>query len=112
MDYNGKRWKQKRELILRRDKHLCREHQRYGKRIDATMVHHIYPALEYPEWEFASWNLISLCNDCHEAMHVRITGELTDKGKALQKRTPPSLERLREGMGYRERGTLSNSGKP
>jgi 5-methylcytosine-specific restriction endonuclease McrA len=88
MDYNGKRWKQKRELILRRDKHLCREHQRYGKRIDATMVHHIYPALEYPEWKFESWNLISLCNDCHEAMHVRLTGELTDKGKALQKRTP------------------------
>ena len=92
MDYNDKRWKRKRVSILRRDLFMCRECKRYGKRIDATMVHHIYPALEHPEWAFASWNLISLCNDCHEAMHIRLTGELTDKGKALQKRNPPPYQ--------------------
>ena len=92
MDYNSKRWKRKRDLILKRDMFMCRECKRYGKRIDATMVHHIYPALEYPEWKFASWNLISLCNTCHETMHIRHTGELTDKGMALQKRNPPPIK--------------------
>ena len=48
--YDNKRWKKKREKILKRDGYLCRESKRYGKRVGATTVHHIYPAEAYPEY--------------------------------------------------------------
>lgn len=93
MNYKSKRWKIKREKILRRDGYLCQESKRYGKRVDATTVHHVYPAEDYPEYEWCDWNLISLSNEQHNAMHDRVTNELTEKGKALQKRIIPPLRR-------------------
>lgn len=90
--YNTKRWKRKREKILKRDKSLCQDTLRYGKRIDADTVHHIYPVEEYPQYAFCDWNLISLSNKAHNSMHDRTTGKLTAKGEALKKKTiPPTL---------------------
>ena len=89
MNYKEKRWKVKRLHILRRDGYMCRECQRYGRRVDADTVHHIYPAEEYPEYVYSDWNLISLCKKCHDGMHDRITNTLTDKGKSLMQRTSP-----------------------
>ena len=86
MEYKSKRWQSKREKILRRDKYLCRECARYGRNKDADMVHHIYPVEYYPEYQWCDWNLISLCNKCHNAMHDRDTHEITVKGKSLQNR--------------------------
>lgn len=74
---------------MRRDKYQCQESKRYGKRIDATTVHHIYPANIYPEYAWSDWNLISLSTMQHDSMHDRTTNELTEKGKALQQRTTP-----------------------
>lgn len=92
MNYKGKMWKLKREHILKRDGYRCQEAKRYGKRVDAKVVHHIYPAEDYPEYAWCDWNLISLCSDQHNSMHDRVTNELTAKGKALQQRTiPPHL---------------------
>ncbi|MFR3430829.1 MAG: hypothetical protein ACLTTH_12420 [Holdemanella porci] len=34
--------------------------KRYGRRVEAEVVHHIYPADEYPEYRFCDWNLISI----------------------------------------------------
>ena len=42
--YRSKRWKLKREKILKRDKYLCQYFSRYGKLVEAEHVHHIYPA--------------------------------------------------------------------
>lgn len=89
MNYKSKRWKAKREHILRRDGYMCQESKRYGKRIDATTVHHIYPASEYPQFAFCDWNLISLSDEEHNSMHDRTTNELTAKGKNLQRRIKP-----------------------
>lgn len=50
--YKEKRWVMKRCKILKRDKYLCQESKRYGKRIDADTVHHIYPREDYPEYEY------------------------------------------------------------
>lgn len=69
-----------------RDGFLCQESRRYGKNIDADVVHHIFPAKEYPELFYDPNNLISLSNKAHNQMHDRLTNELTDKGKDLQKR--------------------------
>lgn len=40
MDYKSKKWKQFRKRILRRDKYICRECNRYGKTTGANTVHH------------------------------------------------------------------------
>lgn len=89
IDYKSKRWELKRNKILKRDKYICQESKRYGKRIDAEMVHHIWPADDYPEYAWEDWNLISLSNKAHNKMHVRSTKELTAIGEALRQRTPP-----------------------
>ena len=49
MDYKNKKWERKREVILGRDDYSCQESKRYGKRVDAVTVHHIYPVEFYPE---------------------------------------------------------------
>lgn len=84
--YKTRKWIKKREVVLRRDKYLCRECLRYGKRTPAYLIHHIYPLETYPEKRLETGNLLSLCNRCHESMHVRNTHELTDKGKAWLER--------------------------
>lgn len=87
--YDNKRWKKKREKILKRDGYLCRESKRYGKRVEATTVHHIYPVEEYPEYAWCDWNLISLSQPMHNAMHDRSTGALTALGREWTRRVSP-----------------------
>ena len=87
MDYKSKRWKKLREQILRRDSYMCQESLRYGRRVQANTVHHIFPAKTFPEFQWCEWNLVSLSAAVHNEMHVRDSDELTDKGKALLERT-------------------------
>lgn len=79
--YKTVKWTRKRRVILRRDGYMCRECKRFGRATEATTVHHINPIETNPELALVNWNLISLCNECHEAMHNRVTGELTEKGR-------------------------------
>jgi len=81
--YKSKRWEKKREKILRRDGYECQESKRYGKRIEADTVHHIFPRETHPQYEWEDWNLISLSAAVHDKMHDRTTGKLTDQGAAL-----------------------------
>ena len=92
MDYQGARWKKKRAHILRLDGYIDRVQARYGKTVEATVVHHIYPADEYPEYQWETWNLISVSQATHNALENRQTGELTEKGLALQRRTVPGKD--------------------
>lgn len=87
-DYNSKKWRRKAEQIKRKHGYLCAESRRYGKRVEAEMVHHIYPVDEYPEYAFADWNLLPLSNAMHNKMHIRDTQELSPLGKLWQRRTP------------------------
>ena len=66
---------------------MCQESKRYGKRIDANVVHHIFPADDYPEYQWEDWNLISLSNTMHNSMHDRTTNKLTALGEQLKSRT-------------------------
>lgn len=90
--YKTSRWKRKRAKILRRDEYLCQESKRYGKSVEATTVHHIYPVEQYPELAFEDWNLISLCEAKHNAMHDRNTGEVTELGKWWQDKVRPYFD--------------------
>lgn len=85
--YNSKKWERKRAAVLRRDGYMCRQSKRYGKRIPATTVHHIFPREHFPEYSLAGWNLISLCAEEHNKMHDRATHELTEYGMELLRRT-------------------------
>lgn len=92
-DYSrsNKRWQCLRQQALQRDKHLCQEALRYGLVQDATHVHHIWPAEDYPEYAYCLWNLVSLTKANHDAMHDRRTGRLTALGMRWKNRTrPPS----------------------
>ncbi|EHL17400.1 hypothetical protein HMPREF9630_00567 [Peptoanaerobacter stomatis] len=89
--YKSTAWKNKQKKILRRDEYLCQECKRYGKSTKADTVHHIIPISEDKTKRLDSHNLISLCGDCHNKMHNRVTNELSDKGLDLRSRKyPPS----------------------
>lgn len=91
MDYKSGRWRRLRARVLRRDKDLCQENARYGRRVAATTVHHIWPAEQYPEYAWCEWNLVALSAAAHNAMHDRETGALTELGESWRRRThPPS----------------------
>lgn len=83
------RWWAIRARALRRDGYKCREAARYGNQVPAEVVHHIWPAEDYPEYAYCLWNLISLSASSHDAMHDRKTRKLTALGLAWKNRTPP-----------------------
>ena len=90
-DYSSsnRRWQRLRSQALRRDGDRCQEALRYGKLEDATHVHHIWPAEDYPEYAYCLWNLVSLTKANHEAMHHRLTHKLTALGQRWKNKTPP-----------------------
>lgn len=84
--YQSKRWKKKREQVLRAHDYLCQESLRYGRRIEATDIHHIFPIEFYPELKWCTWNLVPLCKDMHNKMHDRDSHHLTREGQRLMDR--------------------------
>lgn len=86
--YSSKRWKEKRKHILFRDKWKDQVALRDGVTIEATVVHHILPREEYPQYAWCDWNLISVSQETHKKrLHEKYTGKLTKLGKALMYET-------------------------
>lgn len=94
MDYKTKRWEDLRSRVLRRDNYICQECKRYGRMRSGNHVHHIFPAEFYPDYQWKPWNLITLCRDCHNAMHDRDTHELSTKGEQLRCRTLRNINQV------------------
>lgn len=89
-DYaSDRRWRKLRERVLRRDQYLCRECRRFGRITEATIVHHIWPVEDFPEYAFSAWNLISVCHGCHDKFHERLSRQLTADGLRWKNKTPP-----------------------
>ena len=82
--YKNNKWTVKREKILKRDTYECQNCKRYYKTKEAKTVHHIYFFDDFTELGLVNWNLVSLCNECHNKMHNRITNEATKLGKEYQ----------------------------
>lgn len=91
-DYGSSKWKKKRKHILRLDGYKDRIASRYGRTEEATIVHHIYPADEYPEYSMQDWNLISVSMSTHNKLENRTTGELTKLGCELMEQTTPGKD--------------------
>ena len=87
--YGSAKWKKKRQHILRLYGYKDVLAARYRRAEPATIVHHIYPAELYPEYAWADWNLISVSQGTHNKLENRATGELTEEGLALMRRTKP-----------------------
>ena len=68
-NYKSTRWKKKRAAILVRDRYLCQECKKYGRRRDADTVHHIEHVEDKPELAYVDSNLESLCQACHNKKH-------------------------------------------
>ena len=87
--YDSAKWIHKREKILRRDKYLCVECRRYGRKdkngepVRAEIVHHIKPRETNPELSLIDSNLESLCTACHNKKHPE---------RARIRRKPPHLD--------------------
>ena len=88
-DYKSGRWLRLRASVLRAAGYRCQWAKRYGKRAEATHVHHIWPAEDYPQFAWCRWNLIALSQEAHNAMHDRSTGKLSAAGESLRRRTIP-----------------------
>ena len=82
--YSDKKWERKRLRILKSDGYECQNCKRFYKTTTAQVVHHIYFYEDYSELGLVNWNLVSLCNGCHNKMHNRLTGEATKLGKEYQ----------------------------
>ena len=86
------RWRRLRAQVLREAGYRDQWAARYGKRVQATRVHHIWPAEDFPQYAYERWNLIALSLESHMAMHKPGSGELSAQGEALRRRTiPPAL---------------------
>ena len=91
MNYNSKKWKRKKEHILRLDGYLDQVELMCGRRREANTVHHIYPAKDYPEYQFEDWNLLSVSASSHNKLENRTTGVLTNLGRDIQQNTKPGV---------------------
>lgn len=78
--YKTNKWVALRKTALIRDKYMCQNCKANNKMINATCVHHIFPIQSYPQFSYELWNLMSLCDKCHDEMHNHYTGELSKKG--------------------------------
>lgn len=76
--YVWSKWLHVREQVLEMDKHECQDCKANGRYTRATTVHHNQFVKRHPEFALEIWytfqgkqyrNLISLCNECHEARH-------------------------------------------
>lgn len=85
-NYNSNKWKHLARAVMRRDGYMCQLSKRYGKSVPAEVVHHIFPADEYPEYAYEPWNLIALSRKMHNTLHDRNTDALTAEGVALMRR--------------------------
>lgn len=85
--YKSPAWKLLRARVLRRDKYICQYNKRYGKVVEAKVVHHILPLEFYPEHRLKQWNLISLSTGAHERLHNRNEHTLTLEGWRLMEKT-------------------------
>ena len=61
------KWQKKRLEILERDKFECRACERKDKTLH---VHHLYYDYDLKPWEYPNYDLITLCEYCHDILHL------------------------------------------
>lgn len=84
--YKTTKWLKVRDEVFKLDHKECQrcnhnifKSDEQKKITTATLVHHIYEAKKFPQYQYSIWvngkrNLVSLCFDCHEIIHGRKKG--------------------------------------
>ena len=75
--YHWSKWRKLRKEVLKLDHNECvvckAKHKRYPQK--AYIIHHVHHLKDRPDLALEIWdeegkrNLISVCSDCHEALH-------------------------------------------
>lgn len=84
--YATMKWRRLAQAVMRRDGYRCQLAKRFGRIVPAQLVHHVFPADEFPEYFYQPWNLVALSMAEHNRVHDRTTNELTDYGAELLRR--------------------------
>ena len=79
----GRAWRKKRKEILKRDGYICQYFKKQGKIVPATVVHHILPIEDFPQYVLEDWNLISLS----KAAHNKIEKGMAEDGLRMLRET-------------------------
>lgn len=79
--YKSREWKSLRLEALKRDKNECQMCKKAGKYHAAECVHHIKEVKLFPLLALTLWNLMSLCNKCHNKVHDRTGIHFREQGK-------------------------------
>lgn len=79
-NYASSRWRRLQKAVLKRDGYQCQCCKRYGRMVEARIVHHIKHVDEYPELAYVPENLISLCDACHNKAHPE-KARIKNRGK-------------------------------
>lgn len=90
--YSDKKWERKRLRILKNDKYECQNCKRFYRTATAQVVHHIFFYEDYSELGLTNWNLVSLCNSCHNKMHNRHDDTATRLGIEWQNKKKKEFE--------------------
>ena len=62
----SKAWKNKRKVILKRDKYKCTK----CSSVIRLQIHHLYYIKGRKPWEYPNKALVILCNECHTKIHT------------------------------------------
>ncbi|WP_283718930.1 HNH endonuclease [Clostridium perfringens] len=87
--YNSKEWHVVRFNIITRDLGLCKVCLSKNRIKVADVVHHIIELKESRELGLRTSNLLSLCNSCHQEIHVKYR-----KGMVTKRNTQKELFKL------------------
>ena len=79
--YKSRKWLHKRAYILRLYGYRCQDCRKYGRITEATEVHHIKHADEYPELALVDSNLVPLCHACHNRRHPEKAKAIRERGR-------------------------------
>ena len=88
--YNSKRWRQKAQRVLSLNNYMDKVSARYGKYIQADMVHHALPIEDFPQYAYNDHNLIPVSLKTHRSLH-NVDGSLSALGKEVARRTARKL---------------------
>src|ERR1041384_2592432 len=82
------RWQRKRLEILQRDGWACTACRATDRQLH---VHHNGYLKGKKPWEYEDWNLVTLCDDCHE----KATGSIAHLKESLSRLDPALVDSVR-----------------
>lgn len=88
--YTSTKWRKMAARVLSHYNYQDQVKKRYGKMIQAEMVHHALPAEDFPEYFFEPKNLVPVSRSTHRGLH-NDDGTLTAAGVDVARRAARNI---------------------